>query len=366
MSCPLVPYKVFSRQMMITAAARRIPLTGTFELTDRCQLACPFCYVRRRPGDAGGETDALDTAAVAAILDQLADAGCLWLALTGGDPLARRDFPDVYREARRRGFLITLMTNAVGVTPGIADLLADLPPFSIEVTLYGATPETYDRTTGTRGTFDRALAGIARLAERRLPLTLKTTVSTLNLHEFEAIAAHATRLGVPFRWDALLNARLDDGTLDTRLRIPAAEAVRLEAGSERVAESWRKAGREGPTPTDPGRLFECAAGVTAFSVDPRGHLMPCLMVRAPAFDLRSGRFADGWDGPIRRAVEARRTGPNRCWECADARFCSICPGWGAVEHGDPEAPVEALCQVARARRQAFGHPPGDPSRGGTG
>jgi len=57
------------------------------------------------------------------ILDEVADAGCLWLLITGGEPLLRPDFRDIYMYAKRKGFLITLFTNGTLLDADIADQL---------------------------------------------------------------------------------------------------------------------------------------------------------------------------------------------------------------------------------------------------
>ncbi len=101
-----------------------------------------------------------------ALLDDLAELGCLWILYTGGEIFARRDFLDIYTEAKKRGFLITLFTNGTMITPRIADHLAEYRPFAIEITLYGATRETYEALTQIPGSFDRCMNGIRLLQER--------------------------------------------------------------------------------------------------------------------------------------------------------------------------------------------------------
>ena len=125
------------------------------------------------------------------------------------------------------------------MTPEIADLLAIHRPFSIEITLYGATRRTYERVTGNPGSFGQCLRGIRYLRDRGLPLKLKATVSALNRHEIQAMKRLAEDdLGLPFRFDALLNARCDGspGPLD----------VRLGAGGGGSARSGRSGAGRGP------------------------------------------------------------------------------------------------------------------------
>src|SRR5437660_365316 len=110
-------------------------------------------------------------------------AARIWSLIAGGEIFARRDFLDIYAYAKRKGFLITLFTNGTMITEKIADFLADLRPFTIEITLYGGTKETYENLTGIPGSYERCLRGIDLLLERNLPLKLKTVALSITKHE---------------------------------------------------------------------------------------------------------------------------------------------------------------------------------------
>src|SRR6266851_5472269 len=167
-------YGAFSESLHSRLAGRRLPLSGTIEVTRRCPLTCLHCYNNLPTTDGEAVRRELDYEEHCRLLDQLADAGCLWLLYTGGEILARRDFLNIYTYAKKKGFLITLFTNGTMITERIADYLEEWPPFAIEITLYGRTKETYEALTGIPGSFDRCMRGIRILLDRRLPLALKT------------------------------------------------------------------------------------------------------------------------------------------------------------------------------------------------
>src|SRR4051812_31117124 len=96
--------------------AERIPILGGLELTFRCNLACIHCYVNLPPADRAEARRERTTDEWFAIIDQVAEAGCLWLTLTGGEPLLRPDFCDIYRHAHKRGLLLSVYTNATLIT----------------------------------------------------------------------------------------------------------------------------------------------------------------------------------------------------------------------------------------------------------
>jgi radical SAM protein with 4Fe4S-binding SPASM domain len=345
----------YSRRLMGSDGRRRVPLSGTLELTFRCNNRCAHCYVNKGIDDRGERQRELTTAEICHILDDIAEEGCLWLLLTGGEPLVREDFKDIYLHAKNKGFLITLFTNGTLIDPALADLLREFPPRSIEVTLYGATEETYERVTRSPGSYRSCVQGIRLLLERDLPLKPKSVILTLNRHEFWAMKKFVEELGLEFRFDALINGRVDRARDVTTLRIPPHEVVELDKsdprrGPEFVRLYERAAGIELP----PDLLYRCGVGLRNFYVDPYGNLVPCTLARSPRYDLRRGNFKEGWRDFLPAVREQRFQRENPCRGCDLIGICDQCPGWSQLESGDPEIPVDYLCQVAHLRAEAFG------------
>ena len=154
MDCPHIPelnYAAFSQRLHESVAGERIPICGSVEVTARCNLRCAHCFINLPANDRRAQAQELAGSEWRAFLDQIVDAGCLWLLLTGGEPFLRPDFLDIYTHAKKNGLLITLFTNGTLITEREADHLAEWRPFAIEITLYGRTQETYERVTGVPG-----------------------------------------------------------------------------------------------------------------------------------------------------------------------------------------------------------------------
>jgi MoaA/NifB/PqqE/SkfB family radical SAM enzyme len=169
-----ISYGAFSESLHNRVKSKQLPLNVTIEVTRRCPLVCAHCYNNLPMGDRTAQLGELTYAEHCRVLDELAEAGCLFLLYTGGEILARKDFLDIYTYARRLGFFITLYTNGNLITPKVADYLTTWRPFGLEITLYGRTRETYERLTGVPGSFDRCMEGIRLCLDRGLPLKLKT------------------------------------------------------------------------------------------------------------------------------------------------------------------------------------------------
>ncbi|MBN2360450.1 MAG: radical SAM protein [Deltaproteobacteria bacterium] len=354
----LLDYSAFGERMRRLGAHRPWPLGGTFEVTGRCPLRCRHCY-NREPLTAREQTEPpLTLAEQCRIVDELAAAGCVWLLFTGGEIFARPDFSELYIHARRRGLLITLFTSGVLVGEEIAALLADFRPLRVEITLCGSRAEIHDRVTGVPGSFDRCRQGIARLQARGVPLALKTTVTRDNAADLPRIQALAEReLGLPHRFDAMLNGCLDVGGPALGLRLSAEQVVALDIDDTRRRRDWLDlvarcpvgAGEEPAAMT----LYRCGAGIHSFAIDPWGALKLCALSRQPCYDLRRGSFEEGWQAVVRCR---QRPAPAhwRCARCALRATCESCPAVADLEHGDAEVPSEFHCRVAQLRAQRLG------------
>jgi MoaA/NifB/PqqE/SkfB family radical SAM enzyme len=105
MECPHIPeisYSEFGERLNKQIVAERIPVSGSFELTFRCNLRCAHCYCNLPLNDQDTIEKELATEEVFNILDQIAEAGCLWLLITGGEPLLRKDFLEIYTYAKKK------------------------------------------------------------------------------------------------------------------------------------------------------------------------------------------------------------------------------------------------------------------------
>ena len=143
-------------------ARKRIPVSGTFELTPRCNLSCRMCYIHMSGEEQASRGRELTTEEWLTLGRRAVDAGMIYLLLTGGEPMLRPDFSTIYSEMVKMGVMVSVNTNATMVTPEILACFQKHPPETVNVTLYGASPETYGSLCGVRGATRRPLKGSRR------------------------------------------------------------------------------------------------------------------------------------------------------------------------------------------------------------
>jgi radical SAM protein with 4Fe4S-binding SPASM domain len=357
MTMTAVSYGKFSLGLHEHFGDKRTPVDVSIEMTRRCPLECQHCYNNLPMGDLAARNRELSKQEYEAILDELADMGVIWLLFTGGEIFARKDFLEIYTYAKQKGFLITLFTNGILINEKIADYLREFPPFAIEITLYGRTRETYEALTQLPGSYDRCMRGIRLLRERGLPLKLKTVGTKVNCHEVIGMREFAEQeLGVDFKFESLINPRIDCSQAPLEVRLSPEEVVALDLNWPKLASEYRQLLEQTiAKPAQPSStVYVCGGGVKSFAIDPYGHMSICVISHQETYDIRSGSVREGWEQFLFKVRQRERTRPTKCDACGIQSVCSMCPANGELENGDQESPVDFLCEVAHLRALALG------------
>ena len=270
----------------LTHLPERFPYSCQWEVTCRCNLHCLMCYTDcfNRPDVIRQE---LSSTEILRIMDELAKAGTLELCLTGGEPLARPDFFQLYDHAIRCGFLVTVFSNGTLITEAHADRFAALRPHRIEISLHGKTRETFERITLGQGSYDRCLQAIRLLLDRQIPLVLKSTAMTLNHHEILDVKRYVESLGtVRYKLGEDIRPELDGGAGPFQYALSEQDLAGL---NRQDSDLWRDACRRDSAEPPP-----CRSGMHAFHIDAYGQLQLCSGNRRQSYDLRTGSFHAGF------------------------------------------------------------------------
>lgn len=342
---------------------KRLPLSFDLEVTARCNNACPHCYINLPAGDRAARDRELTIAEIGDIAAQAVRLGALWCLVTGGEPLLRPDFADLYLTLKRQGLLVSVFTNATLVTPAHVALFKKYPPRDIEVTVYGVTRETYERVTREPGSFDKFTAGLNRLLEGGVRVRLKAMAIQSNLSEQAAIAEFCrARTKDYFRFDPQLHLRYDGNAARNAEiaaeRLTPDQVLTLERADGQRLEALQKEGgtliNAELTHTGCDHLFHCGAGRNSFSVSYDGYFRLCssLWAEGTTFDLRRGPLAEAWNTLVPQVRDLRSRRPEfleSCRRCALVDLCLWCPAHAHLETGALDGTTPYFCAVAHAR-----------------
>jgi radical SAM protein with 4Fe4S-binding SPASM domain len=344
-------YKEFAFSLRHKAAATKIPLSGIFELTSRCNLACNMCYIRHDAADILARAHELDASQWLNLAEQAVSSGMLFLLVTGGEVFLRRDFFDIYQPLTSMGISTVIYSNGTLVTRAIAKILGKRPPSRIEITLYGASPETYEAVTGHAEAFSQTLRGIDLLRDAGITLTIKATVTKQNFHDLDAIKELAHQRGVPVKTSWLITCRRDGGPSSAhQYRLDPETVVDLEAANKDVRSYWQSL--DVSKIEYANRPIHCSAGISSFVINSSGTMNPCIDLQQPgALPLETG-FTKAWD-TVREFV--RKIPPvSQCAECSLFSFCPSCPAYQHMETGSFTEIDAYPCLIAQQRQWVFG------------
>ena len=350
---------------------KRIPLSAEIELTERCNNNCIHCYINLPSDDVEARRRELTFEEIRKIADEAIAMGCLWWLITGGEPLLREDFAEIYLYLKKKGLLTGVFTNATLITPELAGIFKRYPPRHLEITVYGVTEKTYERVTRTPGSFGAFRHGIDLLQEERVSFTLKAMALRSNIHELQAIKDFCKAISKDhFRFDPFLHLRVrPNGKRNRQIkneRLSPEEIVAIELGDKerkngllrQICEEKKMGPETGHFHND-NHLLYCGAGETSFTIDPYGFFKLCGSLSHPdcVYDLSKGSLREAWEEFVPE-IRAKRTEDeecrNRCLSCPLINLCTWCPATAYLECGKLDRHIEDFCRMAHLRAEALG------------
>ena len=330
-------------------AAHHQPLSGVFELTNRCNLSCRMCYVNQPAGSRLVEQE-LSASKWLSLAHEAVDNGMVFLLLTGGEVFLRPDFFDIYEPLTRLGVVLSIFSNATLITDSIAKRLGEAPPSSTEITLYGATATTYEAITGVKGSYARCCDGIEALLENKIPLGLKTTITKQNVGELEAMRSMAQNWGISFYSGWLLSDRRDSGCSDVEnCRLSISDSIEFEkknTAQTSVTENEFIQNQHNDNTVN----FYCLAGKSSFVITPMGEMNVCVDLPLPAVRPLEIGFKTAWE-KVHKFVVSAPPPSTDCLACNIKDYCPRCPAWSWLENNTLTDPVPYLCNLAQMRQE---------------
>ncbi|MBN1383976.1 MAG: radical SAM protein [Elusimicrobia bacterium] len=327
------------KKIISVTEKKNIPVDVMFELTHRCNLRCVQCY---NPEKKLKEKE-LSTNEVKDILDQLADAGSLFLVFTGGEVFMRKDILGLADYARKKGFDLSVFTNGTLVTDYIAGKLSEISITTVDISIYGATDITHDKITQVPGSFRKSIEGVEILRKNNIDVTLKCLLMKQNFHEYPEFARLSRSIGVRHKLDYSVVPRNDGNKAPLEYRLDEENLKKFLTDNFPFDFVKR---RKNYKP----KHF-CSAGKNICSISPYGDVYPCLQLMIKAGNLREHNFNEIWYSIQKSNVlnKLRSMKPDDlsvCNTCSILPYCGRCPGIAHLEDGNIKGPSKFACQTA--------------------
>lgn len=334
--------QVSSIPLIATAYDVCVPLFTTIELTLKCNLRCVHCYNFDRsvpqPKEATGKE--LTPPEILKLIDGLQEAGGLEISFSGGEALLHPHLEDFIRYARERMFAVRIKSNGMLLTPERVARLEAAGAYAVDVSLYGASPETHDAFTTVKGSFVRTVEGVKAAVAGGMKVALSFCLTRANAGEIDGMLALSKDLGVTYTLDPQLTARYDGTTSSLDHRVDTETLEALYRGPLREALG-------GPQ-CYPDRDVQCSCARTVCGISATGEVYPCIGAPVPSGNLRDGSFVDIWkNSPALNRIRGLTPSDfTDCQACPDRPFCRRSSGVVYTNTGNYTGSEPWTCQEA--------------------
>ena len=313
-----------------------IPAWGMIELTHRCNTKCSHCYVVKQ------KKTELSTREVKNILDQLAEAGNLFLAFTGGEPFLRRDIFEILEYAAKKRFAVTVLTNATLLDAAAVKKLKKIGIHELSTSLYSLKAEVHDGVTRVRGSFVKVMRALKELKKAGIRVKVKCPLLTVNYSEKKALTDFAKSNGFHILFDTTIAPKNDGNVENTGQKI---EGEVLAGVIKQHCAGWQYSTKF------PERNVICSAGKNFIAINPYGEVLPCLQIPHSAGNIREKSLKEIWlNSPMLNKMRGMKLSDlKECVNCENIRYCNRCPGLALLESGSLYKKSGSACEMAAIR-----------------
>jgi radical SAM protein with 4Fe4S-binding SPASM domain len=304
-----------------------VPLKIDLELTYDCNLSCKYCY-NKTPGI--GKTLTLEQ--ISQLICKIRSLGCIFLTLTGGEPLIRKDIPEIIAHAKNENLLVRLLTNGTLLTSRLAEKIADIGVDTVEISLHNLDPLLHDRFTHMKGSFDAAMTAALLLKKLGVDVVFKFNLTKENFDCSGKIKEYSQTIGIPILTNAIIFPRLDGSTGPLSLCL---SEVQLR---DVVEKGFINTG-----------TYECVSGIAKCIISPDGQVFPCEFIRIGMGNITSAGFDQIWNsGKFNKfRTSAIFEIDEQCKNCESFSSCQRCPGLVYLEKGKYKDKFSQACRIAR-------------------
>lgn len=316
-----------------------MPLYVVWETTLDCNARCIHCYSDAVFGRGARYWEPEESLA---LIDELAEAGIIIIAFSGGEFLLRPDWEELAERAVERGMQVTFATNGLCVTPEVARRIAEIGIANVSVSLDGASAEVHEAIRQVPRIFERACEAVRLLAAAGVRVTVNYTPMRPNLSQAEDLVALAYELGAK-------KINLTEYVFTTRGGV---DLMPLPSELGELMRRWTRAGHEwkGRIEVDwhdcrvalilPGAEADpykgCGAGYTHCRITVDHDVTPCVVLPTPVGNLRDKPFLEIWKSAteLHRIRDRANITSGNCSDCEHLERCGGCRAASYARYGD--------------------------------
>lgn len=339
------------------ATSAGMPLSGTFELTPVCNMDCKMCYIRLSSQMQKKIAPLTNAERWLELAQEAKNAGMLYLLLTGGEPFLHPQIRQIMEGLHQMGLLTCVNSNGTMIDKDTVTWLKGCPPVRVNISLYGASDETYAELCGNPVGFTQTMCAIRLLKEAGISVKLNCSLTPYNAKDLpqmvdiakqnDLVLQVATYMFPPVRKDGTLTGKNDRFSAEEAAYYMA-YADYLTLGKERfLAQEGQLRELLEPEGNCEGDGVRCRAGKCSFWITWQGKMMPCGMFpekNAPnVFEMP---FLNAWQAVKKSVCNIHL--PAQCAACNVKDICRACAAMVVTESGCFDKAPQYRCDMMRA------------------
>jgi radical SAM protein with 4Fe4S-binding SPASM domain len=349
-----ISFEDIDKRITTNAAKCRVPIQGEIEITSLCNFKCIHCYVNSRSGCPDGK-NSINIELFKAICDQLRSSGCIWLLITGGEPLIHPNFTEMWKYAWESGLRLSLFTNGSLICDEHVNLFSSFPPDRIEVSVYSLKPTIHKQITHSRVKPSEIIQNLKKLSFRRGSVFIKTPLLQHNYSEIDAIQKIAKEYKIGFRMDAIIHPSISGCRDPIKYRVSHGEAANIVMKDNDMRNQLMHSFKNDRLPFDSSTFYlPCSAGVYSFHIGCNAKVNFCSIFRNEVSDLRFQPFEYGWKNLQHFRNQPKKLLNNECDNCKLKIICPHCPAIPHLHNERPDYIDKYICNYTKQISQISG------------
>jgi len=296
------------------------------ELTSYCNENCIHCYI---PQTRKKQTLKFET--VCYVLDQLSELNTLTVTFSGGEPLLHPQFKQILKYARKRDFLITILTNLTHLSDEILKLFKEINIYKIQVSLYSLNPEIHDYITQTPNSFHKTINNIMKLYKNKVPVVINCPLMKENYLSYKELFVWAQEKNIQVETDFLIMAKSDCDTSNLSHRLNLSQIEQVIKNTIILDKHYRDSlvnhKLQNNTLSSSMNKPICSVGFRKLALNANGKIIPCAgWDNYVLGDITNECIKDIWHNSIKlnKLRNIKQKSFPECVKCQVKEYCSMC------------------------------------------
>lgn len=331
-------YEYFQRKAMKSHSLFQIEI----DVTSKCNANCPFCF----QGDHNhAARDEMPLEMITNLLDDLREMGTYYIGFSGGEPFARDDFLDILEAAKKRGFRVSLITNAMLLSKEKINRLCELGIERVTVSFHSIHQDTYIKSFAINNPnlYFVALNNIDYMLKRNISLGVAITVTKDSIQDLGDTTKYFLNLGLQeqdINYNLLLRGQRE---IEELMPKESDIIYKRDYLSKKIDGS------------NSDITLLCAAGIYSCSIDAFGNVYPCTFFNTSAGNLYNQSLREIWEtSHLLKIIRSFREEMfEKCASCSNKGKCHLCIATNLNETNNIFEPSNSFCESRKARLKMY-------------